>query len=564
VKERLRSLRYGIGDLGHAIVAPLRRLSVHGRRRLIALIVLVVAIVLIVTVAVPALPCSFPGGDTCAPDDDAIALVPADSLAYLHANLDTGTEEYSDFADLAGQLPLFSGQIADRAVALLAGSDAAGLDFDRDIRPWFGGEVAVAVLDDAGKPDPVELIEVADADGADAFAAKVTSPATTAKQVGGFLAIGSAAGVGAISDTVDGGDSLADDDTAGKVLDELPEHRVADAWISPDGIDQLIAGPRSSLGSLTPLLAPGSSEGAALSLGTSDDGDAFELAVRSSLDPKLAKSAPGFFAAFPPFEPKLPQQLPTSSLAYLGFADPGKTVQALLAQAGSEAPGIADAFGNLADQLRRQANLNLTSDLLDALGDEAALTLDATSTSGSSSSAGQPFPYLSFVSSDVDEAKLREALAALQGPLGGEATEQQIGGVDARTLEISPSVAVTYAIIDGLGVAATSPDGIAAIANGEGGLDSDDRFKSATEGFADDGSLIGYVDLHDLVALAEALGLAEDPVYATFAGEFRRLDALGFEVGTDDDVLRTDARLLIGGAAPVDDAPSAVPAPSGD
>ena len=119
MKERLRSIRYGLGDVGHAIVAPFRKLSVVARRRLVALLVLIAAIVLIVTVAVPALPCSFPGGETCAPEDEAIALVPDDALAYVHANLDAETDEYADFSELAEELPLFSGQIAERAASLL-------------------------------------------------------------------------------------------------------------------------------------------------------------------------------------------------------------------------------------------------------------------------------------------------------------------------------------------------------------------------------------------------------------------------------------------------------------
>jgi hypothetical protein len=116
-----------------------------------------------------------------------------------------------------------------------------------------------------------------------------------------------------------------------------------------------------------------------------------------------------------------------------------------------------------------------------------------------------------------------------------------------------------------LAVAATSPDGVAAVAGEDGGgLADDDRYKSATDGFPDQVSLLGYVDFHDLVGLAEQLGLAEDPVYATFAGEFRRLDALSFEVDTSDNVLSTDANLSVGDAPPADAASSPVPAPSGD
>ena len=56
--------------------------------------------------------------------------------------------------------------------------------------------------------------------------------------------------------------------------------------------------------------------------------------------------------------------------------------------------------------------------------------------------------------------------------------------------------------------------------------------------------------------MGEQPGLAEDPLYATFAGEFRRLDALGLAV-TDDDVLATDARLLFG--EPADEAQAPLP-----
>ncbi len=562
MRERLRSIRYGLGDLGHAIVAPFRKLSTVARRRLVALVVLVAAIVLIVTVAVPALPCGAPGGDECAPDDEAIALVPGDAFVYAHANLDAETDEYADFAALAENLPLFSGQVADRTVDWLETSDDEQLDFDEDVRPWFGGEVAVALFGPVTAPEYVRLIEVGDAEGADDYASSLPSD-EVGEQIGGFLVVGSEDGVAAIADVAED-DSLAANEEATSVRDELPEHRVVDIWLSGDGVREMVA-PETAFSELSPLVAPRASEGAAASLGTSEDGDAFELAIRSSLDPKEVKSSPGFFAAFPGFEPELPERLPADSLAYLGFADPGKTVRSLVSQAGEEAPGIAESFTDLADSLRDEAALDL-SDLLDALGDEAALTLDATSSSGSSSSAGQPFPYLSFIATDVDDAALREALAALQAPLGDVSSEQEIAGVDTRTLQISPTVSITYAIADGVAVAATSPDGIAPIVGGgEGdGLEESDGYAAATEDFPEEVSLIGYVNLGDLVGLAEELGLAEDPVYATFAGEFRQLDALGFEVSTANDVLATDARLLIGEPPSVDDAPSAIPAPPDD
>ena len=57
----------------------------------------------------------------------------------------------------------------------------------------------------------------------------------------------------------------------------------------------------------------------------------------------------------------------------------------------------------------------------------------------------------------------------------------------------------------------------------------------------------------------EQAGLAEDPVYAPFAGEFRRLEALALAIFTDDDVLATDARLLLGPGPAADEAKAPLP-----
>lgn len=570
MKERLRSIRYGIGDVVFAVFAPFRKLSVIARRRLAAVIVLAAALILFFTVAVPALPCQFPGGDSCPPPDDAVGLVPADALAYLHANLDPDTDEYEALADIAAATPLFSGQIVQRALGLLSGPGGGALDFDAEVRPWFGGEAAVAVLDGATGPEAVELLEVSDADGADKFAEGMSGAEVTSEQINGFLVLGPADGVEAIAQTAAGADgaddtgSLGDDEMATDLRAALPEHRVVDAWVSADGIDELIAGQRGNLGRLTPLLAPGASLGAAASLGA--EGDAIDLAVRSALDPKLAKQQPGFFDAFPGFEPKLPEKLPGGSLGYLGFGDPGRTVRSLLTQAGAEAPGVASGFADLADQLQEQAGIDIAGELLGSLGDEAALALDSSQAASDSSSVAEPFPYLSFASTGVDEDRAREALAALQGPLGDVSQEREIEGVEARTLQVSPSLALTYAIFDGILAVSTSPDGIAGLVEAGGdddgdGLDQSDRFRKATEGFPDEVSLLGYLDLGGVVTIGEQLGLAEDPVYATFAGEFRRLDALGFAVTDNDDMLATDARLLIGDA-PAADAPAPLPAPA--
>jgi hypothetical protein len=112
-------------------------------------------------------------------------------------------------------------------------------------------------------------------------------------------------------------------------------------------------------------------------------------------------------------------------------------------------------------------------------------------------------------------------------------------------LQVSPAVELTYAVFDDLATVATSPDGVARLASGDGGLSDSERYEQATDGMTDGPSLFGYFDLSELVAVGERLGLAEDPVYATFAVEFRALDSLGLAISSSEESLDTDARLIV-------------------
>ena len=94
--RRLKSIRYAIGDVLYVVGRALGRvpealargwrgfwgrLSVTDRKRLGAALAAAVALVALFAVAVPRLPCSFPGGDSCPPADEADD-VPGDPLMY--------------------------------------------------------------------------------------------------------------------------------------------------------------------------------------------------------------------------------------------------------------------------------------------------------------------------------------------------------------------------------------------------------------------------------------------------------------------------------------------------
>ena len=66
--------------------------------------------------------------------------------------------------------------------------------------------------------------------------------------VDGFLVLGGRQGVRAVIDVAtgaEGAESLAADPLAEQTLEELPDHRVAEVFLSADGVEEFVAAPRS-------------------------------------------------------------------------------------------------------------------------------------------------------------------------------------------------------------------------------------------------------------------------------------------------------------------------------
>lgn len=495
-------------------------------------------------------PCWLPGGDACAPADDAAELVPADALAYVHVNLEGDDEQAERAAALGEDLPAITGELAARALELVPGAARDAIDFDADVRPWFGGELALALLAPEGRPEPVALFEVTDREGAEAFATRLEQGRgePDSEVVGDFLVVGDGPAVAAVADRDEAGiGPLADDEAGQAVLDELPDERFATAYASAEGVDELVGTGRGGLSSLAPFVDPAASDGAALSLAFGDEREV-ELAVRSALDPERTEVTPSFFSAFESFEPEIPQRLPPATLAYLGLGNPGETARALAEQASAQAPDLAEGFQDLLRRLERGGGVDLEEELTQAFPGEAAVALQPAPEADEAEvgAASRGIPYLEFVAEGVDEERAREALAAIANAAGAPAGDQEIEGVQAQGVDLSPTTRLTWAVFEGLAVAATDAAAIAELAADEGGLDEDEGFREAADGLGDRVGLLVYLNLEELIGLAEELGLAEDPAYVTFAGEFRRLRTLGLAVAADDELLTTDARLVVG------------------
>lgn len=606
MRSRARRVRYGLEDIAYLLGRALRstgrgarrlwlRVSLENRRRIAVGLVVVLALVGLRYAVVPILPCEFPGGDECPPEDEAAGLVPADPLAYAHVNLDPGTEQAEAAGELAGKLPALAAQ----AISRLEAPGVSAAELDRRLLPWFGGEAALAVVPGAeGAPERVTLLEAEDEDAAlryaeaalgervetterDGVELRVDAAGRAAALTDGFLVVGEEEAVGEVIEVTEGAESLSDSGEAGEVRDELPSERLADAYVSEDGIAELLSRDRGVLGSLDVLVNFAASRGVAAALVAEDD--ALELTVESRLDPERLEAEPGFFGALPPFDPDLASEASPEALAYVGLGDPGESIGRLLEQAAVEAPALAAGFEALARDVRRSGGLDLEGDVLPLLGSEASFTLEPPPPEaaredgerrggGAEREAGGGLPedvpaaplppgpaappFLTFLADDVEEEDARRALARLQVPIaravkpeeGLQAPvyrEQEIDGVETRSVRVSPAVDLTFAVFDGKLVVSTSPAGVEQVKSGDDGLDSSDPFEAATEDFPVRVSLLVYLDLAGLVELAEAAGLAEDPAYSLVAGDLRRLDLAGIAIKQDEGALATSARVTV-------------------
>jgi hypothetical protein len=551
-------------------------MSLRTRQRFAASLAALAALLVIAFVAVPALPCEAPGGDVCPPSDDAIHLVPDDALGYLHVNVDPDTEQYKQASDVASRIPALAGQVTDRLLlARVPGPHGSAPDFQRDLSPWFGGQAALAVLPSGERAaEEVQLLQVKDDAAATKFADSVMSGSPTTSDdhgvelsvdrrglataiVGGFLAIGREDGVRAVIDAESGAagtGSLADDPKAEAARNALPRERLADAYLSPDGIARLVGNPRGALATLDAAIDPAASEGAAMALVADDQG--ISVDIHSVLDAARAKAQPGFFAAFPEFEPSLASSLPADSLAYAGVADPGHALASLLEQASANQPGLAAGVAALTKQVKQLGKVDLETDLLPSLGSEAAFALQPSAAGdGGGGAATSGIPYLEFLSEGIDAERADQALASLQAPIaealnatGGEVptfNEHKVGGVTAHSVQISPAVDLTYAIAGSVLLIATDPAAVAQLSGVQSTLADDTTFQDATAGLPTAVSLLAYFNLGGLITLGEQAGLAQDPAYQAFASEIRKLSALGLAVQESPSALSTDVRLIV-------------------
>ena len=305
----------------------------------------------------------------------------------------------------------------------------------------------------------------------------------------------------------DGAESLADDAAATEVRDELPDQRFAEAWLSADGIDD--AGRRTTRGPLGDAQRRWSRRGRArgrrrLAERRRTTRSSSRSAARST--PSASEATPGFFAAFPAFEPDAAERLRPDDARLPRHRRPGaRRSPRCSSQASAQAPG--DRRGLRGPGRRRCAS-------------EADVDLEASCSarsatrrrSRSSRPPGEPPASTAPAAAAVPAVPRRRGRRGrrpggarrLQGPLADASPGQRPGAGLRRgrgrgcrrrsSLRVSPAVELTYAVFDGLAAVATDPAGIARRSPAAtAGSTSATSTSDATDGFPDEVSLLAYL-----------------------------------------------------------------------
>jgi hypothetical protein len=526
----------------------------YRRRRALAL---VAAGLLVLVVVLLLRSC---GGDS-PPAEGAAKLVPARVLGWVHVSTDRGRDGVQRALDLAKRFPSY-GRVQDRLLARLAGG-AQPVRYDRDLAPWLGREVGLALLDTSGQTAGTLIVAaVADRGKADAYLRRAGQSSTAAyrgvtiRRFGtvastitrGFLLIGQESVLRGVIDASHGqGKTLAADPTYRRAMRGLPAGRAADAFVTPGGVRRLLEPQGGALGVAGVLLDQPALAGAGVAL-TAQGGRA-RVTVHSVRDPRLARGRPTTFGAF---APSLAGAVPKHAMAYVGVSGLDKAARRILsisAATGAAGARIQQLLRTRARDFSQRTGVNIERDVLPLFRGEVALWL------GSS----VPSPYLTVIARTNDEARTRAALGKLQAPLvqlflpqtaqPGQAptfAERDIGGgVQAFSLDLAPGVQINYAVFGGKLVISTNLEGVRAVRRAQGSLTENGSYQATLGSRPKRVTSLVFLDFSQLLGLGERTGLNASRSYLAARSDLRRIRALGASTSGGGTESTTELRLQI-------------------
>jgi hypothetical protein len=451
---------------------------------------------------------------------DSARLVPADALVFVHLSTDTGRAATRDSLRLAERFPGFGS--LERT--LLSRLSAPGCPID--IKKLEKGREAALALIDAGGGSAGSLVLV-DTGDTKPIRSSACGELQTEK-FGRFYAIGQPQTIQVARELNRGhGKSLAADPAYSRELAKLPQGRVADAWISRDGVRRLLLPQDGLLGVAGTLLdAPGLLDVAASLQPT---GQGARLVVRSLRDAKLAKAAA---SPFKPFTPTLQSAVPGGSFAYLGLNGLSASAGRLLGLVGPQATALGPVIARAGKALQP---------LLDLFKGEVAVSMIRQA----------PAPILTIVIKPKDIAKATAVLLAAQRPiarlLSRPGAKPATWTLQNGTYRLRPAngIEIDYAAFGGRIAVSTGPAGIASARNGGGAINQTAGWRSTIGNTSNPVTSLLFLDFSQLLRLGEQTGLNDNKAYLAVKSDLQKIKAVGVHTASAGDESTAELDFLI-------------------
>lgn len=463
-----------------------------------------------------------------------MAVVPADALAYVHVSTDPKRSAVKDAVAVGARFPSFSlaaAQVISRLTALVGGG--ARVDFNRDIRPWLGQEVALALLNTTGSTAGSELVVgVSRPAAAHAFIARAGAATAGSYRgltlyryrsgaslafLGRYLVLGQEASVRSAVDAFRGVvRSLATSEDYRNAAAGEPADRVIDAYVSSDGVQRLLVPQGGLFAGLGTLLGQPGLTGATLSLSAS--GSTARVRIHSAF-------AHG--GASQPFAPSLDQLLPAGSKLALEQSAITRSAPRVLGAAA--AVGIAGHLGPLLGRLgaalrAERVNVGRIESLF----------------SGETAVAIAPGGGLIILTRVKNQAATSTELANLEIPLAQlfpapstgsgqvpQFTDRSVDGITAHQLSLGTGLRVNYALFHGLLAISTSLPALGAVAQHSRALTGEPGYRAALGGAPSRVTSLVFLDFNQLLDLAERTGLLRGARLEALRPDIERLRTAG-------------------------------------
>jgi hypothetical protein len=420
------------------------------------------------------------GSGSATGDDSPATIVPANVPIYVSVNTDFDSEQLKQADELLDKFPGRQELMGE----LMKEIEREGVDWDKDVKPAIGDELAFVVLDFEGE-NFVVLLKPKDRAKLEELAEKEDDDETVLGEHEGWTVIAETQQViDRFKREAASGDKLVDEAAFEEAMGPLPEEAIAKAYV--DG--QAVAAELGELAETQEI--PGFDvkdlEWVSGAVEARDEGFAMEF------------NAKGAGSTGETYEAKLLEEVPAGVLAVVSFNN---------------------AAANF-DQLRnnREVRKGLqqfetmtgvkVDDILELLRGEGAIYVRP----------GSPLPEFTGVLEVEDEQDAMRTLdklvdAAAEG-LEAETRETDIDGVKVRELQIE-GVTILYGAFDGKVVITNARAAFRDLRGDGDKLADDDEFNSALEdaGMPDDTAGFVYVNIKDAVAVVEGfLQLADEPI----------------------------------------------------